>query len=175
MSTTININRDEETASLSAVNSFFLAGFAFSITSALLAFLTARWLQCLTAHERSYFELVFEAEERLQTQRFHPLNRLPDVEEGIPAQPIPISECCEPASKGDKRTLITPRFVHFYFAYTLFIPLTLLIIGFSLVGIVITVVYLILFPFGIALFLIGQHPATRLAVIYALSKRHGNW
>ncbi|KNZ71601.1 hypothetical protein J132_08112 [Termitomyces sp. J132] len=189
MATTITNNRNEETIALSAVNSLFLAGFAFCITSALLAFLTARWLQCLTMQERSYFEYAFEAEERQRSQRLHPLGRFRDVEQGIIARPS--LERCQPLSKEDENVLHTPKLIHFFFAYTLFVPMSLLVIGFlclsigllvfawtehSLaVGIVLTVVYLILLPFSVGVFLIGQRPHTRFAVIRALAKHEGNF
>ncbi|KAG6873059.1 hypothetical protein C0995_003539 [Termitomyces sp. Mi166 len=191
MASTMGIGRDAETAALTVINSLYLAGFAFNITSALLAFLTARWLQCLTMDERSYFETTFEASDKLYLRRSRTSGRLRDVEQGLSARPNP--DCCQSSisSKEVEHAFNTPTLVHFFFAYTLFVPMSLLITGFLFmsigllvfawtehslpVGIVLTVVYLILLPFSIGVFMIGRNPETRLAVIYALSKREGNW
>ncbi|KAG6908875.1 hypothetical protein DXG01_002949 [Tephrocybe rancida] len=160
MTATIGIGRDAETAALSAVNALFLAGLIFSITSAFLAFLTARWLQRLSNSERTRLEITFEAQSRKRRRR-RISKRDNDVENRLPGSLIP--DGSEASKEG--RQPFARRLVYFYFAYSLFAPMTLLVTGVMCmamglwvfawaehslaVGIVVTAVYFIILPFPV--------------------------
>jgi len=178
MSTTIGLSRSDETPALRTVNAFFLSGLILDLMSAFLAFLTSRWLQRLTTEECAHLEFVFE-----QAQQRRPSTPSADSEAGVErAAPAPLP--------ADKRPFVV-RSMHAYFAYSLFAPMTLLMVGVlcmtagllvfawaehSLaVAIVLTAVCVGLMPFPAGVFLIGRKSATRITIIDILSRKQGDW
>ncbi|KAG5650163.1 hypothetical protein H0H81_000500 [Sphagnurus paluster] len=73
MSTTMGIDRSQETPALRTVNALFLSGLILSLMSASLAFLTARWLQRFSQKERNHFSEVFEKNRRVCQRIWHRL------------------------------------------------------------------------------------------------------
>ncbi|KAF5371367.1 hypothetical protein D9615_009669 [Tricholomella constricta] len=192
MSTTLGLTREQETPALRAVNALFLSGFIFSLMSAFLAFLTSRWFQRLSPEECAYLEVTFER----AIQRQHASHRRcsssrladprePNIERGERALSI-----TSDVERDDKSSFIMWLF-HEYLAYSLWEPMTLLIIGVGCmilgllilawaehalaVAIVLTAACVFVMPFPLGVFLIRQKRSRRLAIIDLLGKMQGDW
>ncbi|KAF5371383.1 hypothetical protein D9615_009699 [Tricholomella constricta] len=184
MSTTIGLSRDQETAALRAVNALFLSGLIICVMAAFLAFLTARWLQRLTDDERMHLEVVFNNRTWRQHLRQTADHVIEQRDDG-PSEKTPVT--CQ----LDEQPSFLVRLIHAYFAYSLFAPMTLLIIGVlcmtvgllvlawaehSLaVAITLTVACLVVLPFPAGVFLIGDKRQTRIVIIQILSRKQGDF
>ena len=155
MSITIGIRRSEETTAIRATNSLFLSGLILDLMAAGLAFLTARWLQRLSDDEQQHLEDAFK-------------NR----------------------TGGKKLGLLSDLFIR-ALAMSLFVPMPLLVIGIAcmlagliiyvwsqhtiIVAILVTATFAATMPFVAGVFLIGQNPKRRAAIIDRLSTMQGDW
>ena len=61
MVVTAGIPKSQQDRAIQAINSFFLSGLILDLMAAVLALLTARWLQRLTPDEKVFLERTFAA------------------------------------------------------------------------------------------------------------------
>ena len=165
MSTTVGLDI-EQTPSIQAINALYLAGFIMDIASAVLAFLTARWLERLTPEERAFLEHTF--------QRRHASRR---ASLGTPSR--------------FEWSFSLKRLLYTWMGYSLFSPMPLLVIGVACmvaglyvyawtqnhlaVALVVTLTGLSVVPLAVGDFYIGQNEGRRRALIERLSEMQGDW
>ncbi|KAG5641615.1 hypothetical protein DXG03_004638 [Asterophora parasitica] len=181
MGITLGFTHEEETPALRAVNALFLCGLIFSLMSAFLAFLTARWLQRLTPEERAFLEAAFERHHRNDIELTENATTR-DPERGLS---VPSFTTPTPAPH------LLLRLLHVYFAVSLYVPMSLLVLGVAcmlsgllvyawaehalVVALTLTGACAAVLPFPLGVFLIRKRRATRMAIIDLLSRRKGDW
>lgn len=169
MSTTLSIS--PETKALRSVNILYLGGLVLDILSALLAFLTTRWLERLTEREKDLLETVFS---------YHNLDAdekaLRDV----------TSRLGRPWKTGDRQW-----FYYTWMGLSLFVPLPLLVLGVIcmmaglctytwaqhpvVVASMVTFANVVLLPFIVGDFFIGRKGDRREKLIFRLGEMQGDW
>jgi hypothetical protein len=166
MSITLGLSIPEQTNSIRAINALYLGGLILDIASALLAFLSARWLERLSPEERLFLEETF--------------TRQNEARRSTPRDPTRIRRCWDPR-----------RWFHTWMGYSLFCPMPLLVVGVNCmvagiyifawtqqhigVALAVTLTAACVVPMVLGDFYIGQNEARRRAVIERLSEMQGDW
>jgi hypothetical protein len=167
MTTTLSVT--PETEALRWINALYLVGLVLDVLSALLAFLTTRWLERLTEPEKDLLEMEFS---------YHNLY----ADEKAP--PLPPS--IRPWKTGDRQW-----FYYTWLGGSLFVPLPLLVLGIMcmvaglctyswtqhpvLVACLVTSASAAPLPFIVGDFSIGRNRDRRKKLILRLSEMQGTW
>lgn len=155
----------EPDIAIRAINSFYLGGMMLDIASAVLAFLTARWLDRLSEDERAHLELEFCKQDRRRR-------------EGDSAQ--------------DANTWrMLDKLFYTWLAFSLFSPMPLLVLGVlcmvfglfvfawtqqhTIVASLFTLSAAAVIPMVIGDFFIGLDSGRRKLLIVRLSEMQGDW
>ena len=191
MSTTVGIPKDQETVALRAINSLFLCGLVSDLVAAILAFLTARWLQRLTDAEFVFLEDKFEEQENPLSNKAATLPTTSgegDEETGNDNN----TQKSDVDTIIDRETFIM-KVLYEYFATCLFAPMPLLTVGLmcmigglvglawsqqpTIVGVLLTVACLMVSPFVVGVLTIGRKgkEVRRKHIIMHLSRKRGDW
>ena len=186
MVVTAGIPKSQQDRAIQAINSFFLSGLILDLMAAVLALLTARWLQRLTPEEKDFLERTFAA-----------------AEHGKHSVPNDKDENSCPHSSGPPNTddighsTLADRILCAWFATSLFVPMPLLTTGILclVIGLyvfawtqqtVIVAIWMTLagagtLPFLVGVFAIGRKhdgkavEKRRKLMIRNLSKMQGDW
>ncbi|KAG8789370.1 hypothetical protein FRC20_006401 [Serendipita sp. 405] len=177
MTISINTTRKEQTIKLCFINGLFMGGLILDLVASFLAFLTARWLQRLSAEERSKLEEIF-------TDKSSP--RKNDEE-----QPAIDEQELQKQQQQQQQEDLFDRILHFWLSFSLFSSMPLLVLGVMcmaagigiyvltchkpIVGVLVILAYVGLAPIVVGIFLIGSGKKRRMGVIHELGKRRGDW
>ncbi|KAH9986187.1 hypothetical protein BJV74DRAFT_775036 [Russula compacta] len=167
MSTTLSAN--PENGAIRAINTLYLGGLVLDILSALLAFLTTRWLERLAEREKDLVEIKFS---------YQNLN----ADEKVLITPRPM----RPWKTRDRQWCY-----YTWLSLSLFVPLPLLIFGVMcmivgictyawtqqpvVVGSLVTLASVVPLLFIVGDFSIGRERDKREKLITRLSEMQGNW
>jgi hypothetical protein len=175
----MSIGSQQESIAIRAVNTFYISAMILDIASAMLSFLTSRWLQRLSDDEKELLEFEFsrQAHEsgkaRLDVVAQKP--PFPDEEKGEDWNQIPFLH----------------KIVYRWFSLSLFIPMPLLVLGVAcmicgiytytwtqqpiVVATIVTFAGVAVLPFVVGIFLIGRGKERRKVIICRLSLMQGDW
>jgi hypothetical protein len=121
MVVTIGIPKSQQDRAIQAINSFFLGGLILDLMAAVLAFLTARWLQRLTPDEKQFLERKFAAVEHGRDSVPSDKSENPCLQQDSLPQP--------PADGDTESTTLVDKILCAWFAMSLFVPMPLLTMG----------------------------------------------
>ncbi|KAJ3566022.1 hypothetical protein NP233_g7262 [Leucocoprinus birnbaumii] len=171
---------------LQAVNSLYIIGLVLDVLSAMLAFLSTRWLELLSKDERAFLEQEFLV-------KWHRRALVPGVDTETHDHDLD-------AEKGQKspRAPDVPQTLAFHqqvfyqwVAFSLCLPMPLLCFGIVcmlagiltfvwsnqpvVVAVLVSVSIVVTIPFILGAFMVGRDNPGRKRVIVELVKRQGNW
>ncbi|KAH6919119.1 hypothetical protein BKA70DRAFT_1089210 [Coprinopsis sp. MPI-PUGE-AT-0042] len=166
MSVTVGLSISEQTTSIRAINALYLGGLILDVASAVLAFLSARWLERLSQEERLFLE-----------NRFTRQNEARRSTGGVPTR--------------IRWSFEGGRLFSTWLGFSLFSPMPLLVLGVTCmvagihvfawtqqhiaVALVVTFASVGVIPMVAGDFYIGPSEPRRRAVIERLSELQGDW
>lgn len=164
MTSTVALGASEEPSiAIRAINSLYLSGLLLDITSASLAFLTARWLDRLSSKEKAHLEEAFNNQRNFRRG----------------------------GEKKRRPWKFAEKVFYSWLGYSLFSPMPFLVVGvFCMVGglyifvwsqqhVIVASVFTfagaVVSPMVLGDFCIGQEETRRLRLIERLSEMQGDW
>lgn len=156
MSTTISTPADQETVALSAINILYLSGFILDVSSAMLAFLTIRWLELLPESDKDLLEQLFSHKNEDAAKR----RSQPRLELQLYTWSLFIPM---PLLVLGIIFMVIGIYIYVWTQHSVAVAALVSLVGAATI------------PFIIGDFLIGSKPKKRKEVIVRLSEMRGDW